>query len=87
MVTFKIPVFGIVVGTWRNVDPAKSFGFFRQFIVVWDQESVLTDQALKGYLYAYLGTDEALFKCWADYMKCRLAENEHRFKKYTETVN
>jgi hypothetical protein len=50
------------VETWRNTkDTAKSFGLFRQFIVGWDQEDVITDKVLMGYLYAYPGTDEALF--------------------------
>ncbi|HBL7323259.1 hypothetical protein QCN18_08610 [Enterobacter kobei] len=48
MVTFRAPAFDVVVEMWRNTDPAKSFGLFRQFIECWEQE----DKLLAGYLYA-----------------------------------
>ncbi|ELN2734872.1 hypothetical protein [Pluralibacter gergoviae] len=79
MVTFRIPPFDVVLETWRNTDPAKSFGLFRQFIAGWDQEDELSDKVLMGYLYAYPGTDEALFNCWANYMKSRLAASQQQY--------
>ncbi|AST79605.1 TPA: hypothetical protein U2L65_004665 [Citrobacter farmeri] len=87
MVTFIVPPFDVVVETWRNTDPAKSFGLFRQFIVGWDQEEVLSDKVLMGFLYAYPGTDEALFKSWTEYMKSRLACSEHQFTMISLALN
>lgn len=87
MVTFIVPPFDIVVEIWRNTDPAKSYGLFRQFIVGWDQEEVLTDKMLMSYLYAYPGTDEAFFKCWMGHIKCRLAGNEQRFARSSMALN
>ena len=87
MVTFTVPPFDVVVETWRNTDPAKSYGLFRQFIVGWDQEDVLSDKVLMGFLYAYPGTDEALFKCWAEYVKCRLASCELQLAMISQVIH
>ena len=61
MVTFGVPAPDVVLEMWRNTDPAKSFGLFRQFIVGWDQEDERTDKILMAFLYAYPGADEAIF--------------------------
>ncbi|EPF6161720.1 hypothetical protein MWS90_003641 [Citrobacter sedlakii] len=87
MVTFIVPPFEVVVETWRNTDPAKSFGLFRQFIVEWDQEDVLSDKVLMGFLYAYPGTDEALFKSWTEFMKSRLASCERQLAMISQVIN
>lgn len=87
MVTFIVPPFDVVVETWRNTDPAKSFGLFRQFIVGWDQEEVLSDKVLMGFLYAYPGTDEALFKSWTEYMKSRLSAIQQDFMFAKNVIN
>ena len=87
MVTFIVPPFDVVVETWRNTDPAKSFGLFRQFIVDWDQEDVLSDKVLMGFLYAYPGTDEALFKSWTEYMKSRLSAIQQDFMFAKNVIN
>ncbi|XWJ92937.1 hypothetical protein ACRARH_12485 [Phytobacter ursingii] len=87
MVTFRVPPFDVVVETWRNTDTAKSFGLFRQFIVGWDQEDVITDKVLMGYLYAYPGTDEALFSAWTEYMKGRLTGINANYSFLSQTIN
>lgn len=87
MVTFIVPPFDIVVETWMNKDPSKSYDLFRQFIADWDQEEMLTDKMLMGYLYAYPGTDVALFKCWMGHIKCRLAGNEQRLARSSMALN
>lgn len=87
MVTFVVPPFEIVVDMWKNTVPERSYGLFRQFIVGWDQEEELTDKVLMGYLYAYPGTDEALFRCWMEYMKEKLEKNKAAFVHSPITIN
>lgn len=87
MVTFRVPPFDVVVETWRNTDPAKSYALFRQFVVDWDQEDVLSDEVLMGFLYSYPGADEALFKIWVEYVKCRLATSGLSFRMFSGTIN
>jgi hypothetical protein len=87
MVTFVVPPFEIVVDMWKNTNPERSYGLFRQFIVGWDQEDKLTDKVLMGYLYAYPGTDEALFRCWTEHMKGRLAEKNLSFVHGSHLIN
>lgn len=87
MVTFIVPPFDVVVETWRNTDPAKSFGLFRQFIEGWDQEDKLTDKLLAGYLYAWPGTDEAMFSAWCKYMQDWLANNQKQLKPLSIMIN
>lgn len=87
MVTFAVPPFEVVVDMWKNTDPDRSYGLFRQFIVGWDQEEELTDKVLKGYLNAYPGTDEALFRCWTEYMKEKLEKNKEAFVHSPNTIN
>jgi hypothetical protein len=86
-VTFSVPPFDVVVETWKNTDPAKSYGLFRQFIVSWDQEYRLTDKVLMGYLYAYPGIDEALFRTWCEHMKEVLATNNQAFVQAPDSIN
>ena len=47
--TYIVPPFDIVIETWQNKDPAKSYVLFRQFIVGWNQEDTLTEQILMGF--------------------------------------
>lgn len=86
-VTFKVPPFDVVVETLRNTDPDKAYSLFRQFIDSWDQEDELTDNVLMAYLYAYPGTDEALFNCWVDYMKDRLSASEQQFSILSQAIH
>lgn len=87
MVTFRIPAFDVVVETWRNTDPAKSYGLFRQFIVSWDQEDEITDKVLMGYLYTYPGTDEAMFSTWCKYMQDWLVNSQKQLKPMNIMIN
>lgn len=87
MVTFRVPAFDVVVEMWRNTDPAKSFGLFRQFIIGWDQEDELSDKMLVGYLYAYPGTDEAIFSAWCKYMQSWLVSNQKQLRPLSIMIN
>lgn len=80
MVTFRVPAFDVVLESWRNTDPAKCFYLFRQFIVGWDQEDELTDEMLVGYLYAYPGADENMFRIFCEHITAVIKE---RIRKYT----
>lgn len=87
LVTYIVPPFDIVVETWQNKDPAKSYALFRQFIVDWDQQDKLTDDILISFLVGYLGTDEAIFSGWCKYMNEALIENEHLFSVRSQAIN
>ncbi|MFP9432641.1 hypothetical protein ACJ9N4_20485 [Enterobacter sp. LM3] len=87
MVTFIVPPFDVVVETWRNTEPAKSFGLFRQFIVGWDQEDALSDKVLTAYLYAYPGTDEAIFSAWCKYMQDWLVSSQKPLTPLSIMIN
>lgn len=87
MVTFTVPPFNLVVETWQNKDQAKAYPLFRQFIVGWDQEDTLTEQVLMGFLYAYPGTDEAMFRAWCDYMKEVLTDRHLAFPLVSNSIN
>jgi len=87
MVTFTVPPFDLVVETWQNKDQAKAYPLFRQFIVGWDQEDTLTDQVLMGFLYAYPGTDEAMFRAWCAHMKEVLTARQLAFTLVSNSIN
>lgn len=87
MVTFKVPAFDVVVETWRNTDPAKSYSLFRQFIVGWDQEDELTDKMLVGYLYAYPGADEAIFTAFCEHIKAVMQERNRKYPVHSQAIN
>ncbi|MBJ8834366.1 hypothetical protein I5385_15060 [Citrobacter freundii] len=87
MVTFRVPAFDVMVEMWRNTDPAKSFGLFRQFIVAWDQEEELTDKMLAGYLYTYPGADENMFRVFCEHVKSQLEKNQESFIHSPNTIN
>lgn len=87
MVTFTVPPFDMVVETWQNKDHAKAYPLFRQFIVGWDQEDTLTDKVLMGFLYAYPGTDEAMFSTWCKYMQDWLVNSQKQLKPMNIMIN
>ncbi|WP_247751140.1 hypothetical protein [Citrobacter freundii] len=87
MVTFRVPSFDVLVETWRNTDPYKSFGLFRQFIVSWDQEDELTDKMLAGYLYAYPGAEENMFRVFCEYVKEAILANQKSFTQISEAIH
>lgn len=87
MVTFRVPAFDVVVEMWRNTDPAKSFGLFRQFIVGWDQEDELTDKLLAEYLYAYPGADEAIFRTFCMYIKAGIEDRARKYPVQSMAIN
>ncbi|WP_313759163.1 hypothetical protein [Atlantibacter hermannii] len=87
IVTFTVPPFDVVVETWQNRDQAKAYPLFRQFIVGWDQEDTLTDQVLMGFLYAYPGTDEAMYRAWCDYMKEVLTARQLDLPLVSNSIN
>lgn len=87
MMTFRVPAFDVVVETWRNTDPAKSYGLFRQFIVGWDQEDELTDKMLVGYLYAYPGADEAIFTAFCEHIKAVMQGRNRKYPVHSQAIN
>lgn len=87
LVTFRVPAFDIVVETWRNTDPTKSFGLFRQFIVGWDQEDEITNKMLADYLYAYPGADESMFKAFCEYVKEAIMTNLASFPHISTEIH
>ena len=86
-ITFTVPAFDVAVEFWKNTDPEKGYGLFRQFIVDWDQQEKLTDDILKCFLMAYPGTDEAIFAGWCEYMKEILAANHKCYSIISQVVN
>lgn len=87
MVTFRVPAFDVMVEMWRNTDPAKSYGLFRQFIVGWDQEDELTDKMLVGYLYAYPDADEAIFTAFCEHIKAVMQERNRKYPAHSQAIN
>lgn len=87
LITYVVPAFEVVVETWRNKDPAKSYTLFRQFIVDWDMQDRITDSVLMSFLMAYPGTSEAIFDAWSAYMKELLAANSLNFSQVTGAIN
>ncbi|MGV0085932.1 phage tail assembly chaperone [Rahnella aceris] len=69
LITYVVPAFDVVVETWKNKDPAKSYSLFRKFIVDWDMQDKITDSVLMSFLTAYPGTPEAIFYAWAKHMR------------------
>ncbi|EKG7066364.1 hypothetical protein L6X33_RS02135 [Escherichia coli] len=86
-ITYTVPAFDVVVGTWQNKDPAKGYALFRQFLVDWDQQDKLTDDVLMSFLVAYPGTDEAIFAGWCEHMKELLAINAKQFSVLSQAIN
>ncbi|MGK0600316.1 hypothetical protein [Yokenella regensburgei] len=74
LVTFTVPKFEVAVEFWKNTDPDKAYGLFRQFIIDWDQQDKLTDDVLIAYLFKWPGTDVAIVTSWAEHMKSLLVE-------------
>ncbi|MDR7939061.1 hypothetical protein RIU82_03735 [Enterobacter soli] len=87
MMTFIVPPFDVVVETWRNADPAKSYALFRQFIVGWDQEDVLSDKVLMGFLCAYPGSDEAIFTVFCEHIKAVMQEKNRKYPVQSQAIN
>lgn len=87
LITFVVPAFDVVVETWQNKDPLKTYPLFRQFIVDWDMQDTLTDDLLMSFLIAYPGTAEAIFDCWAAHMKGVLAKNNEDWALLAASVN
>ncbi|EIY5070970.1 hypothetical protein MLE54_003867 [Klebsiella quasipneumoniae] len=86
-VVYVVPPFEVVIETWQNKDPMKSYDLFRQFIVDWDQQEKLTDDILKCFLMAYPGTDKAIFSGWCEHMKEILAANHKCYSIISQVVN
>ncbi|WP_312284908.1 hypothetical protein [Yokenella regensburgei] len=87
LVTFTVPKFEVAVEFWKNTDPDKAYGLFRQFIVDWDQQDKLTDDVLIAYLFKWPGTDAAIFSVWCEHMKKVLATNEKQFSVLSLAIN
>lgn len=86
-ITFTVPSFEVLVETWQNKDPEKSYPLFRQFLVDWDQEQKLTDTVLMMYLRAYEGASEAIFDVWATHMKEYIAANNQAYSQASGAIN
>lgn len=87
LVTFTIPKFEVVVEFWKNKDPEKAYGLFRQFIVDWDQQDKLTDDVLMAYLFKWPGTDAAIFAVWCEHVKAQIEKNKASFFYSPYTIN
>lgn len=86
-ITYTVPAFDVVVGTWQNKDPAKGYALFRQFLVDWDQQDKLTDDVLIAYLTKWPGTDMAILAAWAEHMRGVIAKNLAAFPPPSCSLN
>lgn len=86
-ITYVVPAFNVVVETWQNKDPLKTYPLFRQFIVDWDMQDTLTDDLLMSFLIAYPGTAEAIFDAWAAHLKGIIAANTLTFSLAAGAIN